>query len=142
MTKKTVNLGSAALQPVANWTFPPATIRRTHGGQGRPELAAIEEPVRGENSPHVQAAIDAATIATMPKGHFVYDKATRETLILVGLRDGLQTAEIARRMKLTHETVRTYTAELLADLGAHTRAEAVLIALGRGRIKLRAEAAR
>ena len=59
-------------------------------------------------------------------------KRQRETLQL--LADGHSTHEVAKRLNLSAETVRTHTKALLARLGARDRAHAVAIALRTGQI--------
>jgi DNA-binding NarL/FixJ family response regulator len=59
-------------------------------------------------------------------------KRQRETLQL--LADGHSTEEVATRLDLSAETIRTHTKALLARLGARDRAHAVAIALRTGQI--------
>jgi len=70
----------------------------------------------------------------VPKGTFVYSKAKRDKLILMGLRAGRTNPEIAAHLGLTTPTVKAYVSELLQDLGAATRMQAVLVAMDRGLI--------
>jgi DNA-binding NarL/FixJ family response regulator len=58
----------------------------------------------------------------------------RQREILQQLADGRSTAEVARRLGLSGETVRTHTKAALARLDARDRAHAVAIALRRGLI--------
>jgi DNA-binding NarL/FixJ family response regulator len=58
----------------------------------------------------------------------------RQREILQLLADGLSTSQVARRLDLSAETVRTHMKALLARLGARDRAHAVAIALRTGQI--------
>jgi len=70
----------------------------------------------------------------VPKGVFVYSKTRRDKLILLGLRAGRTNPEIARSLNLATSTVKMYVSELLADLGAKSRMQAVLVAMDKGLI--------
>jgi len=70
----------------------------------------------------------------VPKGIFVYSKAKRDRLILTQLRAGRTNPEIARNLNLAIGTVKMYVSELLADLGAKSRMQAVLMAMDKGLI--------
>jgi DNA-binding CsgD family transcriptional regulator len=60
-------------------------------------------------------------------------KVTRRELEVLGLvADGLSTREIARRLWITEETVKTHVRRLHDRLGARTRAHAVAIAFRSG----------
>ena len=74
------------------------------------------------------------TIATMPKGVFLYDKAERDRLILAAMGKGHRNERIAKDLGLTPGTVRIYVSEILAQLNAQTRTEAVMVAMERGLI--------
>ncbi|WP_416972046.1 LuxR C-terminal-related transcriptional regulator [Streptomyces sp. 4F14] len=54
----------------------------------------------------------------------------RERQVMDQLAVGLGVREIARRMVLTHKTVRDYVSRIYGKLGVHSRAEAVLCWLG------------
>ena len=71
----------------------------------------MPEPVVSERTPHLT-----------PR--------QREILELIDV--GLSTAEIAERLTLSRETVRNHVRNLLAELSAHTRAEAIAAARRRG----------
>jgi PAS domain S-box-containing protein len=58
----------------------------------------------------------------------------REREILQMIADGLTDREIARRLVLSPATARTHARNLIGKLGAHTRAQAVAIAIRRGEI--------
>lgn len=68
----------------------------------------------------------------MPKGVFLYRKHERQRAILVALVKGSTGPEIARALGLSRATVRMYVSELLSDLGARTRTQAVCVAMERG----------
>jgi two-component system, NarL family, nitrate/nitrite response regulator NarL len=57
---------------------------------------------------------------------------TREFEILVGHAEGLTDTEIANRLGLTPNTVKTYSQMLRAKLGARNRTHAVSIGYQRG----------
>lgn len=56
----------------------------------------------------------------------------REREVLQGMVDGYERAEIAARLGLSANTVRTHTQNLLAKIGAHSALEAVTIAMRSG----------
>ncbi|MEO8092133.1 MAG: LuxR C-terminal-related transcriptional regulator [bacterium] len=63
----------------------------------------------------------------------------REREVFELLADGLSGAEIAERLVLSPETVRTHIRNAMAKLGASTRSHAVAIALRRGEIETMGE---
>ena len=58
----------------------------------------------------------------------------RELEILELVSRGFESPAIGRELHLSPETVRTHMTHVLGKLGAHTRAEAVAIAVRRGLI--------
>jgi DNA-binding NarL/FixJ family response regulator len=56
----------------------------------------------------------------------------RETEVLQCMVDGLSRAEIAARLGMSANTVRTHTQNLIAKLGAHSALESVAVALHHG----------
>jgi DNA-binding CsgD family transcriptional regulator len=58
----------------------------------------------------------------------------REREIMTLVAEGLQSAEIAERLFVSHETVKSHVHNVMGKLGAHTRAGAVTIALVTGQI--------
>jgi DNA-binding NarL/FixJ family response regulator len=59
----------------------------------------------------------------------------RQREILQMLADGLHTEEVARKLELSTETVRTHTKRILSKLGAGTRTQAVAIGIRSGLIE-------
>jgi DNA-binding NarL/FixJ family response regulator len=57
---------------------------------------------------------------------------TRERQVLQCMVDGLTRAEIAQRLHLSVNTVRTHTQNVIAKLGAHSTLESVALALRKG----------
>jgi len=68
----------------------------------------------------------------VPKGQFLYTKDQRDRLILAAMRQGKTNPQIARALGLTPNTIRAYVQQILTDLGAHTRTEAVMLAIEAG----------
>ena len=60
---------------------------------------------------------------------------TRELEILEGMFQGLKNSEIAERYGISARTAETHVGRILTKLGAHTRTEAVRIAVERGLVK-------
>ena len=58
----------------------------------------------------------------------------RELEILELVSRGFESPDIARGLHVSPETVRTHVAHVLGKLGAHTRAEAVAVAVRNGLI--------
>lgn len=56
----------------------------------------------------------------------------RQSQVLVGIACGLSNGEIAQRMEISPETVRTHVANLLSALGATNRAHAVALGYQHG----------
>ena len=61
----------------------------------------------------------------------------RELEVLTGMADGLTNAEIAARLTLGVETVRTHVAGVLRKLAARDRTQAVVTGYGTGLLELR-----
>jgi DNA-binding NarL/FixJ family response regulator len=59
----------------------------------------------------------------------------REIEILRGIAEGSSSKQIALRLRISPETVRSHTRNILAKLGAHDRTHAVMIAVRRGIIR-------
>lgn len=62
---------------------------------------------------------------------------TRERQVLQCMVDGLTRIEIARRLHLSVNTVRTHTQSIIAKLGAHSTLESVALALRNGFVRSR-----
>jgi PAS domain S-box-containing protein len=60
----------------------------------------------------------------------------RELEVLALLADGMSTAQIASQLQLSPATVRNHVQNLLLKLGAHSRAEAVVMGLKNGLVHL------
>jgi DNA-binding NarL/FixJ family response regulator len=80
------------------------------------------------SSPSTSAA---SSETARPRGGRVagHDLTNRELEVLRGLVDGLPTTEIAGRLGMSVNTVRTHVQRLLGKLGAHTRLQAAAIAV-------------
>ena len=63
--------------------------------------------------------------------------SNREREVFELLADGLSGAQIAERLVLSPETVRTHIRNAMAKLGASTRSQAVVLALRRARDRAR-----
>lgn len=73
-----------------------------------------------------------APVAVEGNGRLQLSEREREVMTLVA--SGLQSGEIAERLFLSPETVKSHVHNALAKLGAHTRAHGVAIALVTGQI--------
>ena len=71
-------------------------------------------------------------VATQDSGQLQLTAREREVITLVA--SGLQTAEMAERLFLSAETVKSHVHNAMGKLGSHTRAHAVAIALVTGQI--------
>ena len=60
----------------------------------------------------------------------------RECEVLQSLADGLSDAEIAQRLHVSRETVRTHMVNLLQKLGLDSRLQALVFAVRQGLVKL------
>ncbi len=77
-------------------------------------------------------ASDGEPVQAQPAVEIYDQPSERELEVLRLVADGLVNAEIARRLWLSTETVKSHVASLLAKLGAKTRAEAVAIGFRAG----------
>lgn len=66
-----------------------------------------------------------------PHGHYL---TPAQMCVLVGMANGLENAEIARRAARTEATVKSHTRRVLQRLGARNRTHAVAIALATGTV--------
>lgn len=96
-------------------------------------LGALVDVLReiGRGERHVDPAI-AEIFATAEREQRLLTKREREVLAL--LADGLSGEEIADRLVLSAETVRTHVRNAMGKLQARTRTEAVVRALSTGEI--------
>ena len=89
-------------------------------------LAALAEKVaRKVSEPHPVAALASEQTLTR-----------RELDVLTLLAQGCATAKIAQQLSLSQATVRNHVQNLLTKLGAHSRAEAVVLAIRGGLVHL------
>jgi DNA-binding CsgD family transcriptional regulator len=90
-----------------------------------------DETAEQEKSPLAHEAT-WAPVAVEGAGRLQLTDREREVMTLVA--SGLQSGDIAERLFLSPETVKSHVHNALAKLGAHTRAHAVAIALVTGQI--------
>jgi PAS domain S-box-containing protein len=117
-----------------NGSFP---VKR-FDGQVRPVVYAATADVvpgrhmaifaNGKNGTHTARPADAEPRRPISQ------LTPREREILQMIADGLTDREIAKRLVLSPATARTHARNLIGKLGAHTRAQAVAIAIRRGEI--------
>lgn len=77
---------------------------------------------------------EPGTAKPRPKRDRTGPLSNREREVFELLADGLSGAQIAERLVLSPETVRTHIRNAMAKLGASTRSQAVVLALGRREI--------
>ncbi len=130
-----------------------ATIRNLLGAQpalgivaygGPPERHAVREALDAGADAYVTSravptALMSAVEAAAEQRHFLDPAAGRSTAgstvtrrqreVLQLFADGLSTAQVARRLALSEETVRTHAKASLARLGARDRTHAIAIAM-------------
>ena len=102
--------------------YPTATVR----------IAAAELVRRLRQGEFRLVASDGEPAQTQPAVEISERPSERELEVLGLVADGLVNTEIARRLWLSPETVKSHVASLLAKLGAKTRAEAVAIGFRAG----------
>jgi DNA-binding CsgD family transcriptional regulator len=90
-----------------------------------PDDDAGEEPQRGEPRAWTPVSVEGG-------GRLELTEREREIMTLVA--SGLQNDEMAERLFLSPETVKSHVHNAMAKLGVHTRAHAVAIALVTGQI--------
>jgi DNA-binding CsgD family transcriptional regulator len=79
-------------------------------------------------------AREARWVPVAPEGGGRLQLTEREREIMTFVASGLQSGDIAERLFLSPETVKSHVQNALGKLGAHTRAHAVAIALVTGQI--------
>lgn len=88
--------------------------------------------------PHDEASAEKAKSATwapvVVEGSGRLQLTEREREIMTLVASGLQSGDIAERLFLSPETIKSHVHNALGKLGAHTRAHAVAIALVTGQI--------
>ena len=121
-----------------NGSFP---VRRFDGKVRPVVYAATADVVPGRhmaiftNGKNGSQTAPAAQAAPAPEPRRAASHLTpREREILQMIADGLTDREIAKRLVLSPATARTHARNLIGKLGAHTRAQAVAIAIRRGEI--------
>lgn len=122
----------------------------THAAAGRALAESLKAGVKGfvrKDSPPedlvraVRAAgagefyVDPALSSVLVLDEHERALTPRQREILQLLANGVQTSEVAERLGLANETVRTHTKRILAKLDAHTRTHAVAIGLRSGLIE-------
>ena len=115
-----------------NGSFP---VKR-FDGQVRPVVyAATADVVPGRHMAIFANGKNGSQTAPAPAARRPVSQLTpREREILQMIADGLTDREIARRLMLSPATARTHARNLIGKLGAHTRAQAVAIAIRHGEI--------
>lgn len=91
-----------------------------------------------EDTPAGQAdsalACDAAWTAVVPDDGGQLQLTSREREVMTLVASGLQGGDMAQRLFLSPETVKSHVQNAMGKLGSHTRAHAVAIALVTGQI--------
>lgn len=99
-------------------------------------LSVFIPPDEASTSAQATSALDRevtwAPVAVEGRGRLQLSEREREIMTLVA--SGLQSGDIAERLFLSPETVKSHVHNALGKLGAHTRAHAVAIALVTGQI--------
>ncbi len=105
-------------------------LLRADGSEVQIDFAARLAHVGGRRlAIYVATSEDPAdALATAPAVELPLTSREREVVTLIAL--GHDTTEIAERLHISPETVRTHVRNAMSRLGAHTRAQLVAIALG------------
>lgn len=99
-------------------------------------VTAVRTVAAGEHLVFPAAIRDLARRHVRPAGLGVPELTEREHQVLTLVAEGLSNAEVAERLVLGIETVRTHVSRLLAKLGARDRTQAVVIAYRSGLVPL------
>lgn len=103
------------------------TIRLTKGGKRIP-VALTKSPITRENGQLMGAVIMARNLLHAPGSEKTFAQLQRltgrERNVLGLVADGLQNEEIAKRLSLSHQTVKNYVSRILLKLQASTRTQA------------------
>jgi DNA-binding NarL/FixJ family response regulator len=115
-----------------------------HKSSGLNEIIdAVKRLSRGEHITDPSDMVDLLRLANRQRaeaGHIQasYEQLTpREAEVLAALAEGLSDKEIAERLYIGTETVRTHMAKILDKLGVHSRLQAVLFAVRHGLVELK-----
>jgi len=111
--------------------FPPAVLMRLITQQSHRER--LSDSPGASESEESQNQPAAASSRSLPSTGSL---APRERQVLETLARGSSTDEVADQLGITVHTVRTHLKNVLAKLNAHSKLEAVVIALRRGLIDL------
>jgi PAS domain S-box-containing protein len=103
-------------------------VRRLRAGETLLPLDEVVELLRFAERQTEQERQDREGIAAL---------TPRERQVLQALGDGLDSQQIADRMRITIRTERNHVASILAKLGVHSQLQAVLVALRYGGIEVR-----
>jgi len=99
-------------------------------------VAAVRAAGLGQQSIGRAVAVKAPELPRERAG-FAFDLTLREREVLQLLADGVSTDAIARRLVLSLHTVRNHIRNVLTKMGAHSRLEAVALAMQHGIVTLR-----
>jgi DNA-binding NarL/FixJ family response regulator len=110
--------------------FPPTLLMRLLTQQSQRERSEAVAGASGADEPEQPAA--TAKLAAPAVGSL----APRERQVLETLALGLSTEEVADRLGITVHTIRSHLKNVLVKLNAHSKLEAVVIALREGLIDL------
>jgi PAS domain S-box-containing protein len=109
----------------------PLTVHIFAEGISARRLARLAETVARRISPG--KADSESTTESLQNDQIL---TRRELVVLRLLADGVSTAQIAQRLRLAPATVRNHVQNVLLKLGAHSRAEAVALAVKNGLVHL------
>lgn len=99
-------------------------------------VTAVRTVAAGEHLVFPTAIRELARRHSRPDGRSLPDLTARELEVLSLVAEGLTNAEVAARLVLGVETVRTHVSRILGKLGARDRTQAVVIAYRSGLVPL------